>query len=379
MDIPLEALTALRRTLHAHAELSDHEGRTGELVREFLGGHEPDRMVTGLGGEGIAAVYEGRGPGPTLLVRADLDGLPIEDEIEAEWVSKHPGAGHKCGHDGHMTILSGLAASLAERRPSRGRAILLYQPAEETGQGAARVLADEDFGPLKPDMAVALHNLPGYPQGSVILRDGVFASASRGMIVRLRGASSHAAEPHRGRSPAMAVSQLIGAFSAAGQYHTALHVAAQATVIHARVGERAFGTSPGEGVVMATLRAHSDDVMNRLSDHCEEAARGIAAAHKLRAEVEWVEEFPVTVNDAGMARRVREAARANSLELIEPEVPFAWSEDFGHFTGACEGVLFGLGSGENHPALHNPDYDFPDEIIEPGVRMFDSIVRGILD
>jgi metal-dependent amidase/aminoacylase/carboxypeptidase family protein len=276
-----------------------------------------------------------------------------------------------------MTVLSGLASHLAGSRPARGAAILLFQPAEETGQGARRVLDDPRWSAVKVDMAFALHNLPGYPMGAIILREGVFASSSRGMIVKLVGATSHAAEPQNGCSPALAVAQIIEAISASAQFYTALEEAAQATIIHARVGQRAFGTSPGEGVVMATLRAHDDCVMQTLVESCTRSVRSIAAAHGLQVEVSWTEEFPVTENHPRCVEVVRRRARDLGLEVVAPPWPFAWSEDFGWFSGSSPIALVGLGAGEKTPALHNPDYDFPDELIAGAVRLLESIVDDV--
>ncbi|MFZ5433168.1 MAG: M20/M25/M40 family metallo-hydrolase, partial [Calditrichota bacterium] len=243
------------------------------------------------------------------------------------------------------------------------------------GQGARWVLDDPKFAEFKPDSVFALHNLPGYPLGQVIVGDGVFASASQGLIIELEGATSHAAEPNRGNSPALAVAELINALSTVPQRFTALHEAAQVTVIHARIGEVAFGTSPGSGVVMATLRAHSQDVMDILRRRCVTLARSIAAAWSLEVKLKDVERFPSTANDSKCVAIVRAAANELGLSPAAPLYPFPWSEDFGHFTAAFPGALFGLGAGEHTPALHHPHYDFPDALIETGVRLMARIAR----
>ncbi len=378
MPQTLDDLRQFRHALHARAERSRHEQNTAAFVASRLEAHAPDRIVTELGGHGLAAIYNGASDGPTVLIRCELDALPIPESITLEYGSEAEDTAHKCGHDGHMTMVAGLAPLLADQRPDTGRVILLFQPAEETGEGAQLVIDDPKYGELSPDYVFALHNLPGFPLGSVIVRDGVFSSASKGLIVRLTGATSHAAEPEQGRSPALAVAALINSISAAPQFATALHESAKATIIHARVGEIAFGTSPGYGEVMATLRAHDNDVMERLSRHCVELAERTATAFDLDHETEWVEPFPITAGDPGCVETVRECAGALGLSTVEPPEPFAWSEDFGNFTGRHRGALFGLGSGEEHPALHNPDYDFPDELIHYGLGMFGTIIGRLL-
>ena len=371
-------LVELRHDLHQNAERSEQEEKTAGTIRQFLEPFSPDEVHSGLGGHGLAAVFRGQAAGPAVLIRADLDALPIPESIELEYASRSEGTAHKCGHDGHMAMAAGVAALIAENRPHRGSVILLFQPAEEIGQGARWVLDDPAFAPVKPDYVFALHNLPGFPTGHIILREGVFASASKGLVVRLTGATSHAAEPDRGRSPALAVAQMITALSAAPQFFTQLHEAAQATVIHARVGEVAFGTSPGVGEVMATLRAHSQEVMDALAERSLEVVKGIADAYRLDSSVEWVEEFPSTVNDPECVGLLRAAAGHLGLKTVVPAQPFPWSEDFGNFTAASRGALFGLGAGEDTPALHNPDYDFPDQLIGYGLAMYAEIIHRLL-
>jgi amidohydrolase len=237
-----ETLTELRRRLHRNAELSGNERETARILRDELSRHGPATVVEPLGGHGLAAVYEGARSGPTLLLRCDMDALPIDEGTGLEHHSRQEGVAHKCGHDGHMTMVVGVARRVARARPAAGRLVLLFQPAEEVGRGAEAVIGDERFAEIRPDLAVALHNLPGFERGAVVLKEGPFACASRGLRVTFRGASSHAAEPHQGRSPALAVSQTIQAWSAGPQIATGLLEPAQATIVHARVGEEAFGT-----------------------------------------------------------------------------------------------------------------------------------------
>lgn len=377
MKLNTEELVTLRRRLHRLAETADGETKTAAFIRSFLEPFAPDEVVSDIGGHGLAAVFRGREDGPTVLVRCELDALPIPETVSLDYGSEHEGKAHKCGHDGHMTMVSGLAPLLRDRAPERGRVILLYQPAEETGQGARRVLDDPNFKALAPDYVFALHNLPGFPMGEVVLMDGTFASASKGLIVGLKGATSHAAEPHKGRSPALAAAQLIQGFTAMPQTCTPMHEAALATVIHARVGERAFGTTPGEGVVMATLRTHTPETMEVLSERCVAFAKAVAETYGLECSIDWTESFPATINDPACVRLVEGAAHARGVKTQHCDVPFGWSEDFGHFTAAAKGALFGLGSGENQPALHNPTYDFPDELIPTGIKVFETIVRRL--
>lgn len=374
----LEQLIKLRHNLHRDAELSNREEKTAGIIREFLQKFPPDSLIPDLGGPGLAAIYRGPKPGPVLLLRAEMDALPIPETIALDYSSQTDGVSHKCGHDGHMAILSGVAARLHENRPAVGQVVLLYQPAEETGQGARRVLDDPGFESIQPDLAIALHNLPGFPPGQIILRDGVFAAASKGLVARFQGRTAHAAEPEKGHSPALAVAQLIQSLSAVPQFYTRLPDAAKVTVIHAQVGNVAFGTSPGEGVVMATLRAYSAEVMDTIANVCTKLIRATADTYQLDTTSEWVEEFPATRNHSQATKVIRQAATALDMAVNRPGHPFPWSEDFGHFTQSGKGALFGLGAGVHHPNLHNSDYDFPDKLIEPGLRVFWEIIQQYL-
>jgi metal-dependent amidase/aminoacylase/carboxypeptidase family protein len=151
------------------------------------------------------------------------------------------------------------------------------------------------------------------------------------------------------------------------------------TIIHARIGERAFGTSAGYAELMATLRAFRNDDMRSLISESEEIVKKIASDQKLKVEISYTEEFPATVNDNECVEIIKNAAEKNNFSINEIKTPFRWSEDFGHFTDKYKGALFGIGSGENHPQLHNPDYDFPDEIIPVGVAIFHTIMNEILN
>jgi amidohydrolase len=308
-----------------------------------------------------------------------MDALPLKETGEVPHRSTQPGAAHLCGHDGHSAILLDLAERVRQAPPAAGELVLLFQPAEETGQGAAEVIADPAFEPLRPDITLGLHNLPGWPLGAVVLRPGAFALASRGMIVRLQGRTSHAAYPEQGRSPARAAAEITRAVEELPGEVDGLGEHALATIIHLRVGEVAFGTTPGEGEVMATLRAGSDQAMDRLAEAAEGEARRIANAHELGVEVSWTEEFPATVSDEGLVRRAREILPGEGLELTPLEQPFRWSEDVGHFGRISRLLFFGLGSGVDQPALHAPDYDFPDEIRDPGARAFDLLRKDLME
>jgi len=377
--MPTDELVELRHHLHSIAEVSGEEDNTALFIEDTLKSYHPDEIVTGIGGNGILARYGTADEGPSVLIRCELDALPITEENDLAYVSKNEGVGHKCGHDGHMAILCGVAKHLAHNHSLQGHVLLLFQPAEETGKGARKVLEDEKFKGINPDYVFALHNVPGFERHQIVVRSGPFAAASVGLIVRLRGETAQAAHPEQGKSPALAVAQLIQLFSSLPQYYVPLEKAAKATVVQAHLGEQAFGTSPGHGEVMATLRTYDNELLESLKSKAVELAKGVANTYNLELETEWVEPFPATNNDEKAVDIIRSVASANDLEIVGKDAPFGWSEDFGHFTDAYNGALFGLGSGIDQPALHAANYDFPDEIIETGVKMFLGIIDHIVE
>jgi amidohydrolase len=378
MKINIKKLTGLRQEIHKNPELSDHEEQTAERIREYISQFKPDDTILEIGGYGMAFIFDSRKTGPTLMFRCELDALPIDEINNFSYRSSTYGISHKCGHDGHMTILSGLAETISHERPTTGRVILLFQPAEETGQGAMRVIKSSKFKPIEPDYIFALHNLPGFDKNSVIIKEGVFSSASTGLIARLSGKTSHAAEPEKGLNPAYAIASILQNLESYAFIGKNKDEAKLITPIHVRIGEKAFGTSPGFGEMMYTIRATYTDDFENLKNYALNTIKTYAKRTKLQLEYEWAEEFPNTINNNQCVDIVKKSAENAGMKMIELSYPFRWSEDFGHFLAKYPGALFGLGAGNEHPAVHNPDYDFPDEIIESGVKLFFHIYKSLL-
>jgi amidohydrolase len=288
---------------------------------------------------------------------------------------------HACGHDGHMTMVAGRAPRFAETPPQTGRVVLLFQPAEETGAGAKQILADERWDALDPKdngAAIALHNLPGHPMGQIILREGVFSCASRGMSVSFEGVTSHAAHPEDGISPAEAIAELVQRLPKLPA-ECLPDDFGLVSITHIRAGEDGvFGVTPTGGRFNATLRTDTDEDLAVLVAAAAEMVEEIAGAHTLEHAIDWFDDFAAAVCDGPTVERIRGAATEMGLDVVDRAEPFRWSEDFGLFTKGRRGVLFGLGSGVDQPQLHNPDYDFPDELIAIGTPLFEKVVRGLL-
>lgn len=364
----------LRQELHKYPELSGKEKNTAERIIQFLSKQKPDNLISGIAGHGIAAVYNGCKAGPTLLFRCDMDALPINEMNDLPYKSSIDGVSHLCGHDGHMTMISGLAARLHKQPVDKGRVILFYQPEEENGKGAKNSIAELKEMALVPDYAFAIHNIPKQPFGSIILGQYTFSAASKGLIIKLTGKNSHAAYPENGISPAAAIADIVQIFNNLKDKVT-FNDFVLLTIVHIRLGEPAFGTSPGEAEIMVTLRAFDNEDMERLTEFSKSSVKGIANKYKLKVEFDFADEFPASVCDKELTRMVKRLAEKQNLKVILQNQPNRWSEDFAHFTSNFPSIIFGLGIGEDHPDLHTNTYDFPDEVLSVGIDILESIVR----
>ncbi len=374
--VDLDEMVQLRRRLHSRPELSGHEEDTAALVAGFLATCRPREIWRQVGGHGVAALFAGHAPGPTTLLRAELDAIPVAETAPRPWRSERAGVSHTCGHDGHMTILLGLARHLAAHPPARGTVALFFQPAEETGAGAAAAARDPRLASLNPDRVFALHNLPGYPEGQVLVRPGAFAAGSAGLTITLQGRTSHAAYPEQGRSPDQAVAAIIPGLVTLPLPHEGGPHLALVTVGHVQMGEPGFGVTPGQATIQATLRADEDALLEELKRDALQLARTTAERHGLQVHCSWSEVFPVTENHPGATAQIEAAARRLGLPVVCPEEsPFRWSEDFGHLLQLGPGAMFGLGAGADHAPLHAGDFDFNERLLLPGMAMMAQLAR----
>jgi len=372
-----QKIIKLRRELHKYPELSNDEYKTSERIINFIKEYNPDEIIQ-LGETGVLFAFIGNEEGETILFRSELDALPIKEMTEVGYKSMNKNVSHACGHDGHMAILAGLVQKISKDRPTKGKVYLLFQPAEEVEQGALDVLENSKFKTINPDYIFALHNVPGYNKHRIILKKGSFASGSKGMTVKLMGKTAHAAEPQNGISPATAISQIISRLHDLRVSETLFSDFILLTIIHIQLGEIAFGTSPGYAEIRITLRAFENEDMNLLTSSCEKIIMEVSGSENLGYEISYNEVFPATVNDDQCVDLVEQSAKRIALEVEHLKTPFKWSEDFGYFTEKYKACYFGLGSGINQPQLHNPDYDFPEDIIETGTKLFYTIYKSIL-
>lgn len=375
----IEDLVGFRRELHRFPEISNEEKETAERVVAFLADTGADEMLTGLGGHGVALVYDSGKPGLTLLFRAELDALPIAEISDVPHRSTIEGKGHMCGHDGHMAILTALGRQFGRERPASGRVVLMFQPDEETGGGAAAVTADPRYAAIRPDFSFSLHNLPGTPLGHVRLKEGVVNCASRGMRIVLEGREAHSSMPESGISPMRAISRLMPLLAGLGNGTSFTQDDfAMATVTHVHMGEPVFGIAPGHAEMRATLRTRLDGRMADLVAAAEALAREAAAEDGLTCSIDYHEIFVASLNDAEATALLAAALDAERIPHDGEALPMRGSEDFGTFGHTSKSAMFFLGSGVDRPNLHNPDYDFPDDLIPIASRAFMRVAKDVL-
>ena len=366
----------IRRELHQHPELSGHEARTARFIEDKLQVFHPTKVIRHVGGHGLLVEYFFSEDGPTVLFRADMDAVAVQEPDDIPHHSQTPGVAHKCGHDGHTTILLRFARMLSEHPLTKGRILLLFQPAEENGSGSKAVLDTKVLDYYQIDKAFALHNIPGYPLHAVLCKEGCFTCAVVSVSITLTGKTSHAAEPQKGISPIPAILKIVDELSRWNNTDMQSDDYFLSTIVEIHVGEEAYGVSAGNGVIRATLRAKTDKLLHQ---HAEQLKNLVATECErtpgLQHEMEWLEPFSANENDPQSVSLVKSAAIRNNLPYLELQTPFSWGEDFGLFTQQYKGAMFGLGSGENCAPLHSPQYDFPDAVIETGATLFYTIAE----
>lgn len=367
----------IRRELHQHPELSGHEARTARFVEDKLQAFHPTKVIRHVGGHGLLVEYFFSEDGPTVLFRADMDAVAVQEPDNIPHHSQTPGVAHKCGHDGHTTILLRFARMLSERPLPKGRVLLLFQPAEENGSGSKAVLDTKVLDYYKIDKAFALHNIPGYPASAVLCKEDSFTCAVVSVSITLTGKTSHAAEPQKGISPIPATLNIVDELLRWNNTDIQSDDYFLSTIVEIHVGEEAYGVSAGNSVIRATLRAKTDKLLHQHAQQLKElVATECKRTPDLQHEMEWLEPFSANENDPQSVGMIKNAALRNNLPYIELQTPFSWGEDFGLFTQQYKGAIFGLGSGENCAPLHSPQYDFPDEVIETGATLFYTIAEA---
>ena len=281
--------------------------------------------------------------------------------------------GHYCGHDGHSSILCGVALYLSKREELPDRDVyLIFQPGEEIGAGAKickELLAEKQIGEI-----YGLHNIPGYPKNQVLLRKGTFACASTGLSIRMTGTPSHAAYPEAGRNPAIPMAKLLLEIERITKEMQVRENFVRMTVIGADVGSANYGVSAFEGTLRLTVRAEKEDAFDTYVNEIKALAATLAEENQLTIAIEEIERFPATENHDANVDKLRACAEKLQFPVTELAQPMRWSEDFGYYLQEVPGAFFGVGDGEDHAQLHTAEYEFPDEIMKTAVAMLVGLI-----
>ncbi len=366
---------ALRRRLHGDPELSGQEHRTREAVMAELTAAGLE-IRTFPGSTAVVALWPGRDRTRAIAFRADMDALPLQETSGLPWASRTGQAMHACGHDGHTAILLGLARHLARAgKPYPVDVKFLFQPAEEAGNGAKQMALAGAMDAPKVEAVFGLHGWPDLPLGTIGVHSGAVMASVDNFEITLIGKGGHGAQPHATRDPVFAAAQLISAAQSLVSRASDPLDAAVVTFAQVSAG-RTFNVIPEECLLRGTVRAHSAAARDRLRSGLDTLAVNLCKGLGIEARLHWVEGCPATVNDAAMAALARRAAvRAfGEAAVVEPRPSMA-AEDFPFFLEKAPGAYLWLGLGDKNGSLHNPRFDFNDDALGTGIRLFMAILE----
>ncbi len=376
----LAELTALRRDIHAHPELAFDERRTADIVAAELARYGLE-VHRGLAKTGVVGVLKA-GNSPRMIgLRADMDALPLAELNEFPHHSKHPGKMHACGHDGHTAMLLGAARYLAENPDFDGTVVFIFQPAEESEGGAAVMIEDGLFEKFPVEAVFGLHNWPGIPVGEMMAMPGPVMAGTCGFEIHVRGHGCHAAMPHQGIDAIVTGAQLVQALQTV--VSRTLHPcdAAVVSVTQFHAGE-AWNIIPEEVVMRGTIRSFKPEVQESIERAIERLCSGIAAANGAQISVRFEHRYPPTVNSPVEAKFCQQvAAEVFGAERVLTDIlPSMGAEDFAYMLREKPGcyVWLGNGPGTGGCTLHNPHYDFNDQLLTLGVAYWAQLVRRAL-
>ncbi|MDE2456128.1 MAG: amidohydrolase [Burkholderiales bacterium] len=375
-----EEAIAWRRQIHANPELGYEEFATSDLVAERLHawGYEVHR---GLAGTGVVGTLKA-GQGPRRIgLRADMDALPIQEHTGLPYASGNPGKMHACGHDGHTAMLLAAAKQLAQTRSFDGTLNLIFQPAEEGLAGARRMLEDGLLERFPCNAVFAMHNMPGYPAGKLGFRAGAFMASADVVTVRVIGRGGHGAVPHKTVDPIVVCAAIVLALQTVVSRNVAPQDMAIITVGALHAGQ-ASNVIPDEAHMSISVRALRAEVRDDLEQRIRQLIESQAAVYGARAEVHYESPYPVLVNDVAMTDFARGVAVdwLGEASLIPDLEPLTGSEDFAWILRRCPGcyLIIGNGDGEGGCMVHNPGYDFNDDILATGADYWVRLVEKFL-
>ena len=386
-------MAAIRRDIHAHPELCYQEERTAALVAEQLKGYGLE-VHTGLGVTGVVGVIKGNMSPPdsatykAIGLRADMDALPMQERNTFEHASKHSGKMHACGHDGHTAMLLAACKHLSQHRDFAGTVYAIFQPAEEGGGGAREMIKDGLFERFPMDAVFAMHNWPGLALGTFAVSAGPVMASSNEFKITVRGKGAHAAMPHMGVDPVPVAAAMIQAFQTIITRNKKPVDAGVISVTMLNAGE-ATNVIPNNCEMRGTVRTFTLEVLDMIEARMREVAQHMAAAYGAEVDFEFVRNYPPTINSATEAAFAKDVfAQVVGAGKVCEQEPTMGAEDFAYMLQAKPGAYIFAGNGEgNHRlighgggpcTLHNPSYDFNDQLIPIGATAWVKLVGAAL-
>lgn len=377
-------LVAIRRDIHAHPELCFQENRTADLVAAKLT-EWGIPIHRGLGKTGVVGIIRGGDSGRAIGLRADMDALPLQEFNTFDHASRHQGKMHACGHDGHTAMLLAAAQHLAKHRTFDGTVYVIFQPAEEGGGGAREMIKDGLFKEFPMQAVFGMHNWPGPKVGTFAISPGPVMASSNEFRITIHGKGSHAALPHNGIDPVPIAAQLVQAFQTIISRNKKPVDAGVISVTMIHAGE-ATNVVPDSCELQGTVRTFTLEVLDLIEQRMREISQGICAAMGATCEFEFVRNYPPTVNHVAEAEFMRQVmVDMVGAENVSAQEPTMGAEDFAYMLQACpgayafiangDGVHREMGHGAGPCTLHNPSYDFNDDLIPLGGSLWVRLVE----
>jgi amidohydrolase len=377
-DAQRERLVRYRRHLHAHPELSMAEHETAAFVQRELANGSFDEVIGGVGETGVKAVLRGNRPGPVILLRADMDALPVAEISDAPYRSTRDGVMHACGHDGHTAILLAAALELSGRRDAvAGTIVFCFQPGEEGSAGAKLMIEDGVLEHPHVDRVFALHLYSGLEVGRVGIRDGAFFASSDRFTIELTGRGGHGAMPQFSSDPIVGAAALVSALQTIASREIAPKDPVVVTVGSLHAGTT-FNVIPDTARLAGTVRALDEDVRSEMPERLERLTAGVSAAMRLQHVLQYDFGYPPTINDRATNDVVRAVARAvvGPENVSDPQDIAMWSEDMSYMQQERPGAYFLIGSRGNEigrEPQHSARYDIDERALEVGFGMMVGI------
>ena len=374
-------IQAWRRDIHQHPELLYDVHRTAAFVADRLREFGCDEVVTGIGKTGVVGVIKGSKPANSGLkvigLRADMDALPIEEETNLPYASKTAGKMHACGHDGHTAMLLGAARYLAETRNFAGTAVVIFQPAEEGGAGAAAMIKDGLMDRFGIEQVYGMHNGPGIPVGQFAIRTGPIMAATDSIDIKIEGLGGHAARPHKCVDSVLVGAQLVSGLQSIVSRTVDPLDSAVISICEFHAGN-ARNVIPQTAELRGTIRTLTEEVRGLVEKRVREVVAGVAQMTGAKIDLVYERGYPVTVNHAVQTDMARRVAREVGGDAAVGETdPMMGAEDFAYMLEARPGAFIFCGNG-NSAGLHHPAYNFHDDAIVYGTSYWIRLVENSL-